>query len=138
MAIFDWRKAHDARLRDQESRRDDPSWPVPGRKPGDLLRAASVGPDGVKESVVSEIVWRLKMIDAMTWSDSNLEACCDPELRESCKICQNILKRVIGHSSASATDPSALDLSHTGSAERSGAEECVGSRLEHFSSRCTL
>jgi hypothetical protein len=36
MAVFDWRKAHDARLRDQESRRDDPSWPCLGRKPGDL------------------------------------------------------------------------------------------------------
>jgi hypothetical protein len=36
MAVFDWRKAHDARLRDQESRRDDPSWPCLGRKPGDF------------------------------------------------------------------------------------------------------
>src|ERR1019366_6916658 len=126
MAVFDWRKAHDARLRDQETRQDDPSWPVPGRKLGDLLRAASVDPDEVKKRVVSEIVWSLKMIDAMTWRDSDLEACCDSELRESCEICQNIIKRISGHSSTGATDPSAINISEVVSAVRTGAEECIG------------
>ena len=129
MAVFDWRKAHDARLRDQESRQDDPSWPVPGRKPGDLLRAAGDDPDGVRKSVVSEIVWSLKMIDAMTWHDSDLQACCDSELRESCEICQNIIKRISGHSSTVSTDPGAIDLSQVVRAERFGGEECEGSRL---------
>jgi len=116
-------------VRDQESRPDDPSWPVPGRKPGDLLRAASIGPDGVKNGVVSEIVWRLKMIDAMVWHDSDLEACCDSELRESVDICQNILKRVSGQSRAGSTDHIASDLFQRVSAEKTGAKDCIGSRL---------
>jgi hypothetical protein len=148
MTATDWRKPHNNRLvRIHGSEKvgaggfttaidepgkfgpDDLFRPEPGRKPGDLLRAAGTYPDGVKISMVSAIVWRLQSIDALQWYDSDLKPCCDSELRESKNICQNIVKRISGEPSIGVTHPDAPALPQVVSAERPGAEKCIGSRL---------
>jgi hypothetical protein len=148
MTTRDWRKPHNdqlVRIHGSEKvgeggfttsidgpgkfERDDLWWTALGRMPGDLLRAVGADPDGVKVSMVSTIVSRLRSIDTFQWNDSDLKPCCDSELRESRKICQNIVKRISGHPSLGATYPNVAALSQVVRAERSEAEKCIGSRL---------